>query len=229
MKWKLFAGALIISAGFCTQGYSYGLLDRMLGGCGGCDSCCEPACCEPACCEPAVACCDQEPSCCEPAAACCDPCNDCCDPCDSCCKKKRCGLFGRLRGLFDCCKSSCDSCCESACEPACCEPAVACCDHEPSCCEPAACDSCDSCDSCCKKKRRTLLDILGCRRRCRKSCCHTSCGGCSSCGGGAADSGDASDDSAPVPPAPMADPSASIQTGKGRIVKAKATRSVVRR
>ena len=31
MRWNLFAGALIISAGLCSQSYGFELLDRMLG------------------------------------------------------------------------------------------------------------------------------------------------------------------------------------------------------
>jgi len=103
-----------------------GLLARMMGHHGCCDSCCEPACCEPSCCEPAYC----EPACCEPAG--CDPCCEpaCCEPagcCDSCCNDC-CGRKKlRLRDLFGIFCRKCKSCCEPACcEPACCEPACCC-------------------------------------------------------------------------------------------------------
>jgi len=249
MKWKLFIGALVVSAGMCSQSFGFELLDRMLGGGhGGCGNCCAPSCCEPSCCE-AAACCEPtcceaaaccEPSCCE-AAACCEP--SCCEAascCDSCntCGHRHCGLFKGLKGLFDCnrcCKSSC-------CEPACCEPA--CCEQacEPACCEAAACcDPCNTCgNSCCKKRHCGLLAGIF---RCKKSCCHSACNTCcdngcgNACGNGGCCGGEGGDapapaaggeEAAPMPPAPMADPSASIQRGR-QVVKAAATGSVVRR
>ena len=139
MKWKMVLGALVVSAGLCTQSYGFELLDRMLGihhHSSGCNSCCEPACCEPACCEPtcceANACC--EPACCEKSACCGNGCgNDCCEPscceadacCDSCCDtgccKKRCCLLDRLFACKKrCCKSSCcDDCCDDCCNGGC--------------------------------------------------------------------------------------------------------------
>ena len=45
MKWNLFLGSLVLAMGVCTQGFSAGLLDRMLGASGfrG-SSCCDSAC-----------------------------------------------------------------------------------------------------------------------------------------------------------------------------------------
>jgi hypothetical protein len=216
MKWNLILPAMVLSLGLCSQSFGFELLNKMLGHHrGGCNSCCETSCCEQQCCQPACepACCEQ-PACCEPACepSCCEQ-DACCDPCNSCCKKKRCDLFGGLRGLFDhgckksCCDNGCNSCCEPACEPACCEQPAC----EPACCEQPSC--CDPCNSCCKKKRCGLFAGLFHRK---KSCCNTGCGGCDSCGGcsscgGGVGAPAAAGDAAPVPPAPMADPSASYR------------------
>ena len=103
MKWNVIVGSVVLAMSVCTQGFSGGLLDRMLGA-SGCSSCCDSSCdscCEPACGAPA-ACCDQEPACgcpepacgCEPACGaeptcCAEP--ACCDSgCNSCCKKRSC-------------------------------------------------------------------------------------------------------------------------------------------
>ena len=93
----------------------------MLGGCG-----CEPSCgCASDCCEPSCGCAD---SCCEPSCGCADAC--CCDPC-GCCKKKRCGLFARMKAKHaakKCCCEPCCGCCEASCGCAdsCCEPSCGC-------------------------------------------------------------------------------------------------------
>ena len=95
MKFSKFLGALVLSAGLCSQSFGAGLLDRMVGG--GCG----PSCCEPSCCDAGKAC--HDPACGTAGNGCCDPgCgsaggNGCCDPCGSSCGKKRCGLFGGLR------------------------------------------------------------------------------------------------------------------------------------
>lgn len=223
MKGKTVFGALLVSVALCSQGFGFDLLDRMLGlNCGGCGTC--NSCCETACCEPAAKCCAPEPACCEP---------ECCEP--QCCKPA-CDLFAGLKGLFDCRRRCTAGCCEPECceapkcctpEPQCCEPA--CCEKpkccEPKCCEPACCEKPDCCepDCCnsCRKKRCIclpnlgLLDGLGdlfkCRRCCRKpSCCGDTCCG-AGCNGGAAAPAQAPDtEAAPLPKAPVADPSASI-------------------
>ena len=92
---------------------------------------------------------------------------------------------------------------------------------------------CNSCGNGCKKSchrhcHRSLCDLFACH----KSCCKKSCGnGCCNaepscgCGGGGATTAAPADDAAPMPPAPTADPSASIQ---GRRVLS-ASSKVVRR
>src|SRR4051812_39715766 len=107
MKWKMIFGALVVSAGLCSQGFGFELLDRMLGGGGGCGGCCAPSCCQPTCCEqPACepTCCEQaacQPTCCEQPA--CGGCNTGCGGCNTgCggCGHRHCHLFGGMRGLF---------------------------------------------------------------------------------------------------------------------------------
>jgi hypothetical protein len=208
---------------------------------------CEPACAAPAC-EPACAtacdtgCCDNGcghkhrrhgHGCCEGNVKC--GCNHC--------GVKTChshDLFGGLRGLFHhdrCCNNGCgcqqDCCAQPACEPACAAPAC-----EPACAAPACEPSCGCNQGCgndcgCRKKRchrGCLLDIFGHKHRCRKSCCNTGCNGCGAepscgCNGGVAPAGapmpaaGAPTDAAPMPPAPMADPQASVRSHR-RVVQA---------
>jgi len=211
----------------------------------GCDKGCEPACCAAA--APACGC----AAACEPACGCAAPaCDSCCA--STCCRKKChsglfCGLHDRLFGCCHkkrCCDSGCGGC-AAACEPACAAPAACgCAAAEPACgCAPA----CDSCNSCCKKRHCGLLEIFHCHKRCCKPAC--GCGnGCAAgcdwaCGCAAAagcavgcaagcgapmgdDSSIQSDDAAPMPPAPTADPSASVPS-KRRVVAASS--KVVRR
>ncbi len=206
MKWNMVFGALVVSVGLCSQSFGFELLDRMLGlnDCG-CNSCCQkaPSCgcdkgCEPAC--AAAPSCAAEPSCC--AAPTC---------CKQRCHRHCCLLDGLHSRIFGCgcgnkcnsCNSGCGGCAAPACEPACAaEPACGC---------NAGCGN-----GCCKKSchrhcHRCLLDIFACKSCCKKSCCNScnaepSCG----CGGGGATTAAPSDDAAPMPPAPTADPSASI-------------------
>ena len=139
------------------------------------------------------------------------------------------GLLDQMLGLGcnSCGQSSCcdaEPACGCAAEPACgCEAAPACgCASEPSC----GCES--SCDSCCKKRcckkksccRSLLSGLFSCKKSCCKKsrCCDSGCdSGCDSCGGGPAAAGDA----APMPPAPMADPAASLPSRR-QLVKASA-------
>jgi hypothetical protein len=227
MKWNMVFGALVVSVGLCSQSFGFELLDRMLGlnDCG-CNSCCEkaPSCgcdkgCEPAC--AAAPSCAAEPSCCAAEPSCCAA--------PSCCKskcKRHCHVLGHLHDkLFGCgCKSSCNSCNSCASAPSCG------CAAEPSCgCAPA-------CNSCCKKHRcgHHLLAFLECKMSHFKRACCSTCDSCNSgcaaepscgCGGGGATSAAPADDAAPMPPAPTADPSASL---KGRRVLS-ASSKVVRR
>jgi len=113
MKSKVM-GALIVSIVLTGQTYGFGLLDSMLSGGCGCDSCAQQVCCEKSCgCDDG--CCGD--SCCEPSCGCADDCcaDDCCEAScgcgTSCCKKKRGGLLSKLFS----CKKSCKSCCEPSC------------------------------------------------------------------------------------------------------------------
>ena len=119
------------------------------------------------------------------------------------------GLLERMLGLKGgCCKSDCceTSCCEA--DPGCCEADPGCCE-EPACCEQDAC--CDPCNSCCKRRCGGFLrNLFKMRRCCGDSCCGDSC--CGSHGGHGDAPAAAAGDAAPMPPAPMADPSASIQS-----------------
>jgi len=192
-------------------------------GCGceaaGCASACEPACgCEAAC---------------EPACGCAAP------ACGSCCKKKRCcGGLGLL-DIFKCNRGCCKKSCAPACEPACgCEAAGCASACEPACgCEAAGCaaacePACGCAASCCKKSRckknrccrKGLFDGLHglfdrpCKKCCKSSCCAPACGceascGCAvnGCGASMMEAAPApADEAVPMPPAPMADPSASL-------------------
>ena len=216
-------------------------LNRGCGACDPCGeaACCEPAtnCCapEPACCEEPARC--EEPACCEEPASC-EP--SCAKPCckRSCCDLFA-GLKGLFDCGRGCKKSCCEEpqCCE---EPECCAPEPECCEpacgkskcskprifkslcRKKSCCEEPACCEEPECGSCRKKSRcgKGLLDFLGGLFKCGHSCKKTSCGeevcyddGCGGCGGGeAAAPAEAPDEeAAPLPKAPVADPSASIQ------------------
>ncbi len=166
--------------------------------------------------------------------------------CDSGCKPRRRplmelagkakGQWGRLTSRNACCAPSCG--CEIA-APSCgCEIAapacgVACC-AAPSCgCEIAACDPCGTtcCDSACGKKAGGLLSKLfqrknrgyGCDSLCDSGCATS---GCSSCVGGSVSHGSSpvaapvvNGDAAPMPPAPIVDPSAYLQSNR-RVIQA---------
>jgi hypothetical protein len=234
-----------------TQSFGFDLLDRMMGSRGnGCDvACCEtpsyagPACgCEaPACdsgCGPARGgllghlrgngghggCCAAEPACgCEPACgiAAAPACGCEVAGCDSGCgSAKRGGLLSRLFGHGN---RGCDAaCCEAPCAAACAEPACGC---EPACgiaaapacgCEVASCDS-----GCGHGRRGGLLSRLFSGHRSSKGCDQ----GCDSgCGCGTPTTvpySSPSMHSVPEAPAPIVDPSASVQS-KRRVVQASA-------
>ncbi len=255
MKWNMVFGALVVSVGLCSQSFGFELLDRMLGlnDCG-CNTCCtsEPSCgcdkgCEPACQAAEASCCAAgayEPACCAAEPACCAA---------PTCYRKKCHR-GILAGLHDhligfCHKNRCHSNCGSGCaaEPACCaaEPACYADPCEPACAAPAACGCAaePACcapayNTCCKPKRHHcgLLGIFhhkkcykpsGCNAGCADGCATGCAAGCAS-GCGAAPSGDveAPADDAPLPPAPNADPSASVPS-KRRVVAASS--KIVRR
>ncbi len=242
MRWNMVFGALVVSVGLCSQSFGFELLDRMLGlnDCG-CNSCCQkscqPACgcdkgCEPSCCAAAAPSCAAEPSCCAAPSCCRSRCHShCCGLLD--------GLHNRLFGCGSCNKCGCNKGCGcEAAAPSCAAAAApSCAAAEPSCGCNAPCNSCGrsrchkscgGCNKCNSCGHHGLLDIFRCG-------CHKSCGGCNSCqqacGCGGGDGGQAttptgSDDAAPMPPAPTADPSASIQS-KRRMVSASS--KIVRR
>ncbi|MEX0710720.1 MAG: hypothetical protein WD278_00135 [Pirellulales bacterium] len=209
MKWNMIVGAFVVSMGLCSQSFGFELLDRMLGLRGGC---CKTDCCETSCCEPEPSCHAPQQDCCAPEPSCHAPQQDCCpqqdDCCDRGCGRKRLNLFGHLRGMFDhggCCQQ--DDCCEP--EPVHCAP-------EPTCCER------DACDSGCGRKRHHCGLLSNLFKSRKKSCCNTGCGGCGGGYDGHGAPAPAAGEAAPMPPAPMADPSASIQ-GRRSIVQASRT------
>jgi hypothetical protein len=127
------------------------------------------------------------------------------------------------------CEKACPKACEPACEPACgkvkkcrkvrCEKACETCG--PAACEPACAKACEP--KCHKLYRRPVVELLenlfGCEKGCKNGCeagCATACGDCGACGGGApatkAAPAKAPEQAAPLPAAPKADPSASIQS-----------------
>jgi hypothetical protein len=210
----------------CAPVRSRGLLGRLRGSsCGHVDPSCG--------CEIAA------PSCgCEIAAPCCDVgCGaiDVCG-CDSGCKKPRRRPLMELVGKVQSQARKISTSCAPSCG---CEIAAPCCDSgchaAPSCgCEIAACDPCGTtcCDSACGRKRGGLLSKLfqrrnrgGCDSLCDSVCASSGCGGCSTCGGGVSypsspvAAPEVHGDAAPMPPAPIVDPSAYLQSNR-RVIQA---------
>jgi hypothetical protein len=210
MKWN-FLGALALSTALASPSFGFGMLDRMLGS--GCGCGCEPSCncCEKSCC--------AEQSCC-----------GCDNGCGSCCGNDGCCLLDGLFGMFDCGGCGCgNGCCG-------CEEASCCCQESSCGCENGCCGN--GCGSGCCNDGCGFLDGLfglfdcgGCG--CGNGCCEASCafdGGC--CGNGCCGNGNGTyhheggvqetDESAPaapaeagasirpIPPRPMADPSAKV-------------------
>ncbi len=210
-------------------------------GCGAAPSCgCEMASCDGGC--------GAAPSCgCEIAS--CDPCgcDSGCKPRRRPLMELIGKIESAKRSMFSKCKSKgCDACgtptcgCEiSACggcgstDPSCgCEVAPSCdggCGAAPSCgCEIAACDPCaPSCGKKCggllsklfKKKNSSCCDTVAC---CDSGCDSGCTSGCSSCGGSSAAPVAAPvvhGDAAPMPPAPIVDPSAYLQSNR-RVIQA---------
>lgn len=195
MKFKLFVGALIVGACMCTQSYGFDLLGRMLGANyhGG-------GCCEPSCCDTGYTGCGHDYGC----------------GCDSCCGGHG-GLFGGFKGAHHGCNDCCDTCgsydsCGCGGYDSC-----GCGGHGYDSCgcgQDYGCNTCDPCNSCCKRRFSLFGWLFGHGRR--------GCGGCNSCGYDSCGCGGgdyhygptdlpAGDQPAPVPPAPVADPSASAR------------------
>jgi hypothetical protein len=267
MKCKMIFGALLVSVVLCNQGFSFELLDRILGlnggDCGDCKACAKVACCEkPAKCCAAPAVCEKaKPACCEKAKpACCEKPVVCGTPK---CHKQHCtpirDLFDDIADLFESKGYICDepktcaapkACCS---EPACCKPAckvkacekVACCKpatcEKVACCKPATCEKvacCKpaTCEKVCQPKchklyRRPVVelleDIFGSISPCKsQEGCETACGGAAPAQKAPATApAKAPEHAAPLPAAPKADPSASLDDSRGIY---QASRSLVR-
>ncbi len=220
MKWQMMVTSLVLGLGISTQSFGFELLDQMLGiGGNGCDS-----------------------KCCDDHAGCkVDP--GCGVKHNGCCDKGR-HRFGKRHGN-GCCEPKCKvdpGCCVK--DPGCCGKRRGhgcgvkhngCCDKHNGC--------CDKPKSCCKK-RRCLLDALfsckrgccdkgcdhkhGCEAKCKvdPGCCVKDPGchvdpGC--CGGHPvpAETKDAGP-KAPMPPAPIVDPSAYVPSQR-RVVQVSST------
>jgi len=234
MKWNILVASMVLGLGLSTQSFG-DLLDRMLGsnGCGceqkdGCaqkcgdkcdgkDACAQKDCCGPKCVRRPLlnlGCaqkCDGKDGCCQ-KDGCKDPCqkDGCKNPCqkDGCkdgCVQKGCGLFGG--GLLGGCaqKDGCKDGCKDPCQKNGCK---------------------DPCQKGCVQKccGPSLLERIF---ACRRSCCDSKCGK----DGKGCDKGDdkapeaektpATAD-APVPPAPVVDPSAFLKSQR-RVITASAT------
>jgi hypothetical protein len=231
MRSKTIFGALLVSVALCSQGFGFELLDRMLGlnggGCGECNACAKVAPCAPCAKTCAPACCEKQ---CLPTCP------------TKCCKEKVCrptpvrDLFANIKDLFEAkgCQYDPAGCCET---PKCCPEPTCCakpkCCHKVRCCEKPACKACEPackacepacCEKACKPKchklyRRPVLEMLenlfGNENCCGEAGCEAGCG----CGGTtvpgkapAAAPAKAPEQAAPLPVAPKADPSASIET-----------------
>ena len=207
-------GCEVVACDPCKKG---GLLSRLRG----------PSCgCEVNACDPCAA---AAPSCgCEISDCGCGPAS-----CDSCCQPRRkplLELLGRVEHAKHkmlckvrnigkgraCCDSGCATDPSCGCEISSCDPCAA-----PTCgCEVNACDPC-GCDTACCKPRRGLLSKLFAKKSCCDAGCDTGCStGCSSCGSSAAPAAaPAAADAAPMPPAPVVDPSAYLNSNR-RVVQA---------
>ena len=222
MKWTSLLGSLVLGFAVCTQSYGFELLDRMLGasGCGCETSCCETKCrkhhhrgCNTGCdsCAAAPSCCAAAPSCAAPSCAAAPSCG-CEQSCNTGCGHRHHGLFGGHHNK---------GCCNTCAAPTCAAPTCA---AAPSC----GCEQ--SCNTGCCKKSCWLHRIFSCHKRCHNGCntgCDTGCGAAApSCGcdGGVMSGGkelppQAGGDLAPMPPAPVVDPSAFLPTQR-RVVHA---------
>jgi hypothetical protein len=241
MRSKTIFGALLVSVALCSQGFGFELLDRMLGlnsgGCGECKACANVACCAPAkaCCpEPACA----KPACCQPACE--VPCRQ--PKCHKLYRRPVVELFGNMKELFEAKGCYCEkpACCEApkCCpEPACAKPchervrrchkvrcetacAVPVCEKacaQPACCQPACETPCRQ-PKCHKLYRRPVVELLENLFACHRCCSETTCGCGCGCNGGAPAAAPApvkapvKAPEAPLPQAPKADPSASIDS-----------------
>ena len=200
MRWNMILGALVLSVGLCGQSFGGGLLDRMLGCAASCG--CEAPTCG---CEAVPSCgCEAAPSWgCEPSCGCqplCSPLKCGCgilDRCNSCC-----GCLLKFNKLCLPSGCGCDSGPSCGCETSCCEPAC-----QPKCAK--------KCCLCCNHGGGILagLQRLGARHG-SGLCCDDGC----------ADDAPEASDAAPMPPAPIVDPSAFVPSKVRRVLPISATR-----
>jgi len=195
MKWNILVASMVLGLGLSTQSFG-DLLDRMLGsnGCG-----------------------------CEQKDGCAQKCGDKCDGKDACAQKDCCGPKCVRRPLLNLgCAQKCDGkdgCCQKdGCKDPC---------QKDGCKDPCQKDGCkDACQKGCVQKccGPSLLERIF---ACRRSCCDSKCGkdgkGCDKGDDKApeAEKSPATAD-APVPPAPVVDPSAFLKSQR-RVITASAT------
>jgi len=186
MKWNIFLSTVVLGVALCSQSYGFELLDRMLG-LGGCG--CETKCCA------TKANCAAKPACgCEAKPA-------------GCAAKPACGCEAKPAG----CAAKPAGC---AAKPACgCEAKPAGCAAKPACGAEKAC----GCERKCRDRcRPNLLErIFSCHRDgCHERGCQAKagCAAKAACGceAPAANGGEM----APMPPAPIVDPSAYIPANR---------------
>ena len=131
MKGKTIFGAILVSAALCSQGFSFELLNGLLGlndgGCGECKACANVGCCaKPACCEKACPRPVRRWLAVRRRVAVRTACG--CEKCKRCRATPVRDMFGNLKDLFEAKGCQCEACgCEAAkgcCpEPACCAKA----------------------------------------------------------------------------------------------------------
>ena len=220
MKWQMMVTSLVLGLGISTQSFGFELLDQMLGiGGRGCDS---------KCCDDHAGCCAKKHHGCEAKCAV-DP--GCGVKSKGCCDRGRRSCASKRRG---CCHREA----KCAVDPGCGVKRHGCCAKSNGC-SAKGNGCCDKGTSCCK--RRCLLDALfSCKRCCnngcasKSSCCEAKCAvdpgccvdpGCHvhpSCGGHPAPAQKDGGAKAPMPPAPIVDPSAYVPS-KRRVVQVSST------
>lgn len=237
MKWNLLIASLVLGLGMSTQSFGFELLDRMLGVSGGGDCCQKPTqkgCCQKSACQKDH--CQKAPLLGHAGKGCCQkaPCQK--DHGKDCCQKAPCQK-SHLGGLFS---HAGKGCCQKApVQKDCCQKADSKCGcaQKPlfslhnGCCQKSACQKDHGKDACqkshCQKSHcgPSLLDsIFACHKR---GCCQKAVSKCG-CDKGKGGKGDdkvpapAEAGEAPMPPAPVVDPSAFLHTQR-RVTPASAT------
>jgi len=216
MKWNIFVGSLVLSIAACTQSFGFDLLDRMLGssGCGCESSCCETNCCKVKCAR--TRCCNNGCNSCAKVAPSCGVAAPSCVKAAPTCAAAAptCAAAGPTCAAAPSCGA--DKGCGNGCGNKCCRPCLL--DRL------FSCHSSNSCNKGCGN---------GCGNGCSKaapSCAAPSCGvaapscvkaapacGCDAKAPAAAPA--PGGDVAPMPPAPVVDPSAYNAKYNGRVVR----------